>query len=344
MAIGADGLPVITYQKVASGLLHVAHCADIVCSSATLATPDNTPGSGNMSSLVIGVDGLPIISHYDPINVVSGHLRVTHCTNPACTAADLAALDTVGDVGNDTSITIGADGLAVISYIDTTNSNLKVAHCDNLVCSSATLSTVDASGTVGIGSTSIAIGADGLPIISYFNGVTLDLRVAHCNNATCTGAALTTLDAGGDVGRVNAITIGSDGLAVISYRDSTNSDLKVAHCNNVACSGAALATVDSVGDVGDSNSIALGADGLPIIAYRDETNQDMKLAHCSDSLCSSAVLSSVDTAGNNGIWNQVTVGVDGLPIVAEEDFNGGLLHLKVAHCSNTLCTPYVRRR
>ena len=33
-----------------------------------------------------------------------------------------------------TSITIGADGLGLISYFDSTNGDLKVAHCSNPFC------------------------------------------------------------------------------------------------------------------------------------------------------------------------------------------------------------------
>jgi hypothetical protein len=40
----------------------------------------------------------------------------------------LTTLDSAGEVGQDTSVTIGADGLVLISYYDSTNANLKVAH------------------------------------------------------------------------------------------------------------------------------------------------------------------------------------------------------------------------
>jgi len=41
----------------------------------------------------------------------------------------LSTLDSAGEVGQDTSVTIGADRLGLISYYDATNGNLKVAHC-----------------------------------------------------------------------------------------------------------------------------------------------------------------------------------------------------------------------
>jgi len=37
-------------------------------------------------------------------------------------------------VGLYTSITIGTDGLALISYFDNANNDLKVAHCSSTYC------------------------------------------------------------------------------------------------------------------------------------------------------------------------------------------------------------------
>ncbi|MCX8251198.1 MAG: hypothetical protein OTJ98_05005, partial [Dehalococcoidia bacterium] len=51
-----------------------------------------------------------------------------------CTSATLTTIDSTGYVGFYTSITIGADGLGLISYYDDTNDDLKVAHCENTFC------------------------------------------------------------------------------------------------------------------------------------------------------------------------------------------------------------------
>jgi hypothetical protein len=47
----------------------------------------------------------------------------------------LTTLDETGKVSEHTSITIGADGLGLISYRDDTNEDLKVVHCENAFCS-----------------------------------------------------------------------------------------------------------------------------------------------------------------------------------------------------------------
>src|SRR5438552_9317950 len=111
----------------------------------------------------------------------------------------LTTLDGSGNVGRFSSVTIGADGLGLISSFDETNGDLKVAHCSNVACTSATLTTVDRAGDVGQYS-SVTIGADGLGLISYFDATNADLKVAHCSNLTCTSATLTTVNRPGHDG------------------------------------------------------------------------------------------------------------------------------------------------
>jgi hypothetical protein len=49
-------------------------------------------------------------------------------------SATTATLDSPGNVGGYTSVTVGADGLGLISYHDATIVDLKVAHCANTLC------------------------------------------------------------------------------------------------------------------------------------------------------------------------------------------------------------------
>ncbi len=237
----------------------------------------------------MGADGLPIISYYD---VTNGNLKVARCGNALCTTSEsvfntIITMDSTGDVGLYTSITVGADGLPIISYYDQTNGDLKVAHCGNTLCNSGnTIATVDGLSDVGW-FTSITLGGNAHPIISYYNVTNGDLKVAHCGNALCnSNNTITTLDGLSDVGQYTSITVGADGLPIISYYNATNGDLKVAHCGNALCnSGSTIATVDAIGVVGQHTSITVGADGLPIISYYDTTKTDLKAAHCSNSLC-----------------------------------------------------------
>jgi cell shape-determining protein MreC len=83
--------------------------------------------------------------------------------------------------------------------------------------------------------TSVTIGRDGLGLISYYDGSSQDLKIAHCTDSACTAAAITTVDSTGTVGRYASITIGTDGFGLISYYDGTVGRLKVVHCANEFC-------------------------------------------------------------------------------------------------------------
>jgi hypothetical protein len=123
-------------------------------------------------------------------------------------------------VGWYSSITIGSDGLGLISFYDAGSGFLRVAHCSNIPCSAATFSPVDASGLVGQYS-SITIGADGLGLISYYDVGNQDLKVAHCANIDCSNAdEINALDTANDVGQYSSITVGADGLGLVSYLDN----------------------------------------------------------------------------------------------------------------------------
>jgi hypothetical protein len=302
ITIGGDGLPVISYYDGTNLALKVAHCGNAACSAGnTFASVDSNGAVpfGYYTSITTGADGLPIISYR-----VQGlvELRVAHCGNASCSAGNtVTILDTVGNVGEYTSITIGGDGLPIISYLDFSNFDLKVAHCGNIACTTAcgvggtTCTAVDGGADVGF-YTSVTVGTDGLPLISYHDNTTDDLKVAHCGDVACTtacgvgGTTCTAVDTTGNVADWTSVTVGADGLPFISYHDLAG-DLKVAHCANAACTtvcgvgGTTCTTIDSAGFVGTTTSVALGADGLPLISYYDVTNGNLKAAHCSNRFC-----------------------------------------------------------
>ena len=235
IAIGTDGLPMISYYDLTNGDLKLAHCGNSSCSAGnTITTLDSVGDVGEYTSITIGTDGLPIINYQ---YVTGGNLKVAKCGNVSCSSGNLlTTVDYVDDVGDDSSITIGIDGLPIISYFDKTNNDLKVIKCGNSSCSAGnTITTLDYTGSVGE-YTSITIGPDGLPIISYRDNTNLHLKVAHCGNSSCSaGNTITTLDSSPSVGYYTSITIGTDGLPIVSYLDDLNGNLKVTKCGSILC-------------------------------------------------------------------------------------------------------------
>jgi hypothetical protein len=338
---GSDGLPLVAVFDSNNNDLKAVHCADATCSSATTTLLDSTGNVGRLPSLTVGADGLGLISYLDATN---GNLKVAHCTNLACSAFTTATVDASGKVGDSqTSITVGTDGLGLISYYDGTGGDLDVAHCSNLACSSAVTTAVDTANDVGR-SSSIAIGADGLGLVSYSDSTNTRLRVAHCSNVACSASTTWTADNGPSVGFDTSVTVGADGLGLVSYYDNGNGDLKAAHCSNVTCSAATTSTLDSTGLVGQYTSSSIGIDGLGVVSYYDSSgsNLDLKVAHCIDVACSAATSATVDSSGTVGWYTSLTIGADGLPLVSYRDVTGTAV--KVAHCPNVFCVGYLRRR
>jgi hypothetical protein len=323
IAIGNDGFPVISYYDNTNGNLKVAKCVNAACTgTSTKTTVDASAGVvGVYTSIAIGTDGFPVISYYDDTN---DDLKVAKCVNAACTGTStITIVDATDSVGFYTSIAIGNDGFPVISYYDDTNDDLKVAKCVNAACTgTSTITIVDATGVVGL-DTSIAIGTDGFPVISYFDATNADLKVAKCVNAACTGTSTkTTVDASaGVVGVHSSIAIGTDGFPVISHHDDTNDDLKVAKCVNAACTGTSTITiVDATGFVGLYTSIAIGNDGFPVISYNDDTNDDLKVAKCVNAACTgTSTKTTVDATGVVGFYTSIVIGNDGFPVISYFD-------------------------
>jgi hypothetical protein len=72
----------------------------------------------------------PIISYYD---ATSHDLKLVECNNTACTSPTFSTLDSTGDVGQYTSLTLTSNDVPVISYLDSTNQNLKLDHTPIIV-------------------------------------------------------------------------------------------------------------------------------------------------------------------------------------------------------------------
>jgi hypothetical protein len=184
--------------------------------------------------------------------------------------------------------------------------------------------TLDSTGQVGA-ETSIAIGTNGNPIISYYDDDNQDLKVAVCKNPTCTTSTNTTIDSNGVVGWYSSITIGTNGNPLISYLDYDNQDLKVAACNNPTCTGSTElerstnTTIDSAGLVGYTSSITIGTNGNPIISYLDLTNSDLKVAACNNPTCTTSTNTTIDSTGQVGYYTSIAIGTNGNPIISYHD-------------------------
>jgi len=155
--------------------------------------------------------------------------------------------------------------------------NLSALENVQALCCKPTITKYHAPGFSGEFS-SIVIGSDNLPLISYYDeGDNRAIKVMHCLNTACTSAIISTVDiVPSDVSRPNStsITISDDGLGLVAYAIQQGVDktptLKVAHCENLDCSNVTVSELDSFPGGTNSNPvIATGSDGLGLIAYTD---------------------------------------------------------------------------
>jgi hypothetical protein len=292
IAIGSDGLPVISHFDATAPGLRVTHCGNAACSTGNVSTTVDVvvnDQAGLHTSIAIGADGLPIVSHAVG-GLTGGALRVTHCGNLTCTIGNVSTTVDPGPlVGAYSSLAIGADGLAVISYYDAANRTLKVTHCGNVACTAGNVSTrADDHSLVG-GHSAIAIGGDGLPIISHSAEFGADLRITHCGNLTCTGGNLsTTVDDPRNVGGYTSIAVDAAGLPMISHYDADAQALRITRCGNPACTASNTSFTlddDRTFHVGLHTSIAVPADGLPVISHYDFSAQALRVAKCGTPTC-----------------------------------------------------------
>ena len=131
----------------------------------------------------------------------------------------------------------------------------------------------DPENSVGFES-SIVIGTDNFPVISYWDEDANMLKVAKCNDTACTGndETITSVTSGG---KTTSIAISQDGFPVISHRNNDlnfSGLLMVTKCNDAACAGGDELTTQVDDSLGSSSSasctsLAISGDGYPVIAY-----------------------------------------------------------------------------
>ena len=332
IAVGGNGNPVVSYYDSTNEALKVTACTNAVCTGTpTITTVDSDGSVGKYTSISIGNKGNPVIAYYDSTQQV---LKVAACTTPDCTGTPtITTVDSDSGVGLESSIAIGDNGYPVISYYDSTNENLKVAACTTTDCSGTpTITTVDSDGIVGR-YTSIAIGDNGYPVISYWDNSNSALRVAACTTTDCSGTpTITTVDSDGTVGQFTSIVIGDSGYPVISYEDTSSWPgirLKVAACTTSDCSGTpTITTVDWHSGVGRYSSIAIGDNGYPVISYYDSTNEALKVTACTTSDCTGThAITTIDSDGDVGQYTSIAIGDNGNPVISYYDFSNEVLKI-----------------
>jgi FG-GAP-like repeat len=178
------GVAYLAYRDSAQHQLKLDVCRESNCVFPQEFSLDSS-SAGLSPSITMGRDGLPLLSYMGNYTASGSDLVVAHCVNVYCTGVTRALVHTGVFTGWWGSIAIGADGLGVVAYTDATNQNVEVAHCENVACTTLQRTVIDEFDNQGHGADSIAIGADGLPLITYLDLTNDVLKVAHCADVAC---------------------------------------------------------------------------------------------------------------------------------------------------------------
>jgi hypothetical protein len=209
------------------------------------------PDMGQFSSIAVnqapagtpGWDHNPVVAYLDSDN---GLLRVKKCADALCNNIDGRTASTLANTGpvtgaSQTSMEVPTStGNPVISYFwnqsdsatQLTSGSLNVVACNDAECSSGETTELDSTGITGQAN-SMALGANGFPVIAYYDRSNQDLKLARCSNARCTAAVLSVVDSIGNsttgTGHgTTSIAVAPDGRIGISYFDANVDTLKLA--------------------------------------------------------------------------------------------------------------------
>lgn len=286
---GVDGFPTIAYFDQTNTALKVADCSNVLCSGPTVTTIDSIGTVGGFPSITINNAGNPVIAYFDETNTA---LKMATCANATCTSSQTVTVDNTDQTGYSTSIAIGANGLPIIAHYSVSAQAVRVAACRDAGCTTSTVTTMTRNGAVvDAGTPSIAIGSDGLPMISMSDSSVAGggLSVARCADSTCATHDIVTVDS--SLGLYTSLKVPPNGLPLIASYNNQGSALRLTACSDPHCDTSMSMTIDNEADVGEMATMTIGSDGFPVIGYHDYTNSNFRLVRVALAMVASPFIS-----------------------------------------------------
>jgi hypothetical protein len=287
----------------------------------------------------IGRNGFPQIAFATSDNF----LVVGTCKDFACTEWAVRSRLVQCTFGDTIAGMISAEGFPLLVHVGADRS--VATSCVDVTCSNTpTQIQMDIDRAAYV---SMAISADGRPIIAMYFISASTLKVIKCSDVACRaapGTAITVDGSGSVAGAFVDIKIGNDNLPIMSYQYDSRI-LRVLHCGTADCS--ALRTLTDVvtnadgRPTGEHTSLVIGPDSVPVIAFYDSGHQTLSFARCRDERCTTgATTVTIDPTVGVGKYPSLLFGPDMAPTIAYYD--EGAARAKMIHCANAFCVPYVR--
>lgn len=202
--------------------------------------------------------------------------------------------------------------------------------------------TLDGSGGLDVGNVpSLTLDGYSRPVIAYTDVSGTALKVAYCDDPTCSGFTLNKVD-DADSGYYASIKLDANGLPVISYQREFN--LYIAFCSTPACDPGTVTIkgLDTSGRVSGYTSMQLDSAGRPIVSYSRSSGGGtggLWVAHCNDTQCDSVTLTHTDsTAGTS--YTSMQLNSSGNPVIAY----AAVPNVRFLTCTAPDCSTVTGRR
>ncbi|MCI0855594.1 MAG: hypothetical protein J4N98_02810 [Chloroflexi bacterium] len=191
---------------------------------------------------------------------------------------------------------------------------------------------------------SLALDANGYPVISYQAENTKDLRILLCDDPNCEGAgeSITSPDTQGPVGAWSSLVLDASGNPVVSYLDEGRGELKLLHCDDPNCDGGgeSITSPDTGPGVAGQTSLVLDASGNPVVSYLDINDgavgsSELKVLHCDDPNCEGVESITSHDLGDGGLHSSLELDASGYPVISY--YGRTSESLKLLHCDDSNC-------
>jgi hypothetical protein len=174
---------------------------------------------------------------------------------------------------------------------------------------------------------SVAIRADGRPLLARDGGSLYD-----CADVNCTSGTDVAVNAGLDV----SMALRSDGRAVMAVGSASVQSLVI--CGDTTCSpGLRVVRTLDTGNLGLFSGVALRADNTPLVTYFEFNTGQTRLYVCNDPTCASGTIRTI-TASPSYTPSGIRIRSNGSPMIALRDYVGfggnGLYDCNDAACSS----------
>ena len=189
--------PVVSYSDIERGLLKIAVCEDIDCTTFKSTTfiigiMDMMMDMAWHPTLGINEDNHPVLSYF---NSREGNASIIICDDPICTDYATRIIDTSGSVGPYPDLQFTKDNHPVIGFYDYQNGDVKLIICGTPTCSSHVVRTIDTVGNVrsSMLSPHLQRNKNGYLVMAYFDAKNEHLKLAVCGDTLCTNTTINTV-------------------------------------------------------------------------------------------------------------------------------------------------------